>query len=70
MHYFGYMIYLLGAIVLVLLAWQSVLMMKRLQKRIRDYNENEREEVERNPYQALIDLEAERENEDSKGKKP
>lgn len=69
MQYFGYLIYLLGVVVLVLLAWQSVQMIKRLQKRIRDYNENEREEVERNPYQALVDLETERENEENRNKK-
>ncbi len=52
-----------------MLAIQSVQMIKRLQKRIHDYNENEREEVERNPYQALIDLEAERDAEETKKKR-
>ena len=69
MQYLGYLLYILGIVVLVMLAIQSVQMIKRLQKRIRDYNENEREEVERNPYQALIDLEAERDAEDEEAKK-
>ena len=64
MEHLAYFIYGFGALVIVILAWQSVEMIKRLKKRIKDYNENEREEVERNPYQALMDLEAERDAED------
>ncbi len=69
MQYFGYLLYILGIAVLIMLAIQSVQSVKRLQKRIRDYNENERDQVERNPYQALADLEAERDEEDSKKKR-
>ncbi|MHB1459998.1 MAG: hypothetical protein ACYC1M_01775 [Armatimonadota bacterium] len=69
MQYFGYLLYILGIAVLIMLAIQSVQMVKRLQKRISDYNKNERDEVERNPYQALADLEAERDEEDIKKKR-
>ena len=69
MEHLANFIYVFGALVIVILAWQSVDMIKRLKKRIKDYNENEREEVERNPYQALVDLEAERDTEDEMKKR-
>jgi hypothetical protein len=50
------LIWVLGGLVIVMLVWRVVRLAKLLERRIEEYDEKERSEVERNLYAELSEL--------------
>ncbi len=50
------LIWSLGGLVIVMLAWRAIRLARLLEKRIEEYDEKERSEVERNLFAELSEL--------------
>ncbi len=64
------LIWLLGGLLIVMLVWRVVRLAKLLEKRIEEYDEKERAEVERNLFAELSELYAQEPPKKGDGKPP
>jgi|GEM_PF-1066418 hypothetical protein len=64
------LIWVLGGLVIVMLVWRVVRLARLLEKRIEEYDEKERSEVERNLFAELSELYAQDPPKRGNGKPP
>ena len=64
------LVWILGGLVIVMLAWRVARLARLLEKRIEEYDEKERSEVERNLFAELSELYNQQSSKRGDGKPP